>query len=200
MREPANRIIGLRLAIERNEKLLEFATSSRQASIASSTIRSFSPAAQPIHVKSPRHRLLAFQRWLLPGLCLLALASCRTISLFDQAAYENAVSAKVDTLVLMGKATGSYSAHQKEIEAVKRELEKAYEYDLGRPLNKITAAQWQILLDPNRDLVGGFLKMWKNNDSLGATFIAEKKLQIAEAFDQIIGLESGKIKPSQVKQ
>ena len=177
----------------------KFAPSSRQAAIVSSTIRSF-----PNHigrpVKSPHPHTLALQRWFLAGLCLMALASCRTISLFDQAAYEHAVSAKVDTLALMDKATESYSAHQKEIDSVKRELAKAYEYDLGRPLNKITATQWKILLDPNRDLVGGFLKMWKSSGSLGATFIAEKKPQIAEAFDQIIGLESGKIKPSQVKQ
>ena len=151
-------------------------------------------------MKSSHSHVLAFRRWFLPGLCLLALASCRTISLFDQAAYEQAISAKVDTLALMDKATESYSAHQKEIDAVKRELDKAYEYDLGRPLNKITATQWKILLDPDRHLVGGFLKMWKSKGSLGATFVAEKKIQIAEAFDQIIGLESGKIKPSQVTQ
>jgi hypothetical protein len=83
---------------------------------------------------------------------------------------------------------------------VRTELEKAYEYDRGRPLNRITVTQWEILLSSDRNLVGGFLKMWKNKGSLGATFVAEKKTQIAEAFDQIIGLESGKIKPSQVKQ
>jgi hypothetical protein len=144
--------------------------------------------------------MLALRRGFLAVLCLAVLASCRTISLYDQAAYEHAVSAKVDTLALMDKATESYSAHRKEIDALKRQLEKAYEYDLGRPLNKMTTEQWRILLDPNRNLVGGFLKMWKGRDSLGATFIAEKKPQIARAFDQIIGLESGKIKPSEVTQ
>lgn len=132
------------------------------------------------------------------GLCLVA--ACSTISTYDQAAYEHATSAKVDTLALMDKATESYSTHQREIDAVRTELEKAYEYDRGRPLNRITVTQWGILLSPDRNLVGGFLKMWKNKGSLGATFVAEKKTQIAEAFDQIIGLESGKIKPSQVKQ
>jgi hypothetical protein len=136
---------------------------------------------------------------LLPSLCLIGLASCSTISTYDQAAYEHATSAKVDTLALMDKATESYGAHEKEITAVRTELEKAYEYDLGRPLNKITVAQWAILLDPERNLVGGFLKMWKSKDSVGATFVTNKKKQIGEAFDQIIGLESGKIKPSQVK-
>jgi hypothetical protein len=41
---------------------------------------------------------------------------CSTISTYDQAAYEYATSAKVDTLALMDKATGSYSDHQKAYE------------------------------------------------------------------------------------
>lgn len=142
---------------------------------------------------------MKFPLRLLPSLCLIALASCSTISTYDQAAYEHATSAKVDTLALIDKATESYSAHEKEIAAVRTELQKAYEYDLGRPLNKITVAQWAILLDPERDLVGGFLKMWKSKGSVSAFLVTAKKKQIGEAFDQIIGLESGKIKPSQVK-
>ena len=140
-----------------------------------------------------------FPRRLVPTLCFFAVASCSTISTYDQAAYEHATSAKVDTLALIDKATESYSSHEKEIIAVRTELEKAYEYDLGRPLNKITVAQWAVLLDPERDLVGGFLKMWKSKGSVSAYFVTAKKKQIGEAFDQIIGLESGKIKPSQVK-
>lgn len=135
-------------------------------------------------------------RRLLPSLCLFALASCSTISTYDQAAYEHATSAKVDTLALMDKATGNYGDYQKDVDAVTTVLEKAYEYDLGRPKNSITAAQWKILLDPDRNLVGGFLKTWKNKGSLSPTFVTEKKKQIGDAFDQIIGLESGKLKPT----
>jgi hypothetical protein len=142
---------------------------------------------------------MKFPHRLLPSLCLFAVASCSTISTYDQAAYEHATSVKVDTLALIDKATESYSAYETKIIAVRTELQKAYEYDLGRPLNKITVTQWAILLDPERDLVGGFLKMWKSKGSVGATFVTAKKKQIGEAFDQIIGLESGKIKPSQVK-
>ncbi len=130
----------------------------------------------------------------------LFLAACTLIAHYDQVAYEHATSAKVDTLALMDKATGSYDDHEKEVDALVRQLDKAYEYDRGRSLNKITIAQWNVLRDPNRNLVGGFLKMWKAKGSLSATFIAEKKLQIADAFDQIIALESGKQKPSEVKQ
>jgi hypothetical protein len=128
------------------------------------------------------------------------LAACSLISHYDQVAYEHATSAKVDTLALMGKATSSYDDHEKEVDALVRQLDKAYEYDRGRPLNKITVAQWDILRDPNRDLVGGFLKMWKAKGSLSATFIAEKKKQMGDAFDQIIQFESGKLKPAKVKE
>src|SRR5437588_5440772 len=104
----------------------------------------------------------------------LVVAACSLIAPYDRAAYEHATDAKVDTLALMSKATGSYDEHQKEVEALVTELDKAYEYDRGRQLNKITVAQWDILRDPNRNLVGGFLKTWKTRGSLSATFVAEK--------------------------
>jgi hypothetical protein len=129
----------------------------------------------------------------------LAFLGCSTISNFDQAAYEHATSAKVDALVLMSKATDDYSSHTKQVEALMIQLDKAYEYDRGRQLNRVTIAQWDILRDPNRDLLGGFLKMWKAKGTLSATFVEEKKKQIADAFDQIIQLESGKLKRSQLK-
>jgi hypothetical protein len=131
--------------------------------------------------------------------CLL-LGACTFIAHYDQVAYEHATSAKVDTLALMSKATGTYADHQKEVEALITQLDKAYEYDRGRQLNKITVVQWDVLRDPNRDLVGGFLEMWKAKGSFSATFIAEKKKQIANAFDQIIQLESGKLKSAKVKE
>jgi hypothetical protein len=128
----------------------------------------------------------------------LSLVSCALIAHYDRAAYEHATSAKVDTLALMNKATGSYDEHAKEVEALVLELDKAYEYDRGRQLNKTTVAQWDVLRDPNRNLVGGFLKMWKAKGTLSATFVAEKRRQVADAFDQIIKLESGKPRPTKV--
>src|ERR1700745_651769 len=87
---------------------------------------------------------------------LIASAGCSIIAHFDRVAYEHATSAKVDTLRLMDKATSRYDEHDKEVEALVTQLDKAYEYDRGRELNKITVVQWDILRDPNRDLVGGF--------------------------------------------
>src|SRR5262245_12086158 len=123
------------------------------------------------------------------------LAACSLIAPFDQVSYEHATSAKVDTLALMDKATGSYDEHKKDIDALNLELDKAYEYDRGRALNKLTIAQWQIVRDPNSGLVGEFLNTWKARGSLAPVIIREKKIQIGKAFDKIIALENGKLKP-----
>lgn len=78
--------------------------------------------------------------------------------------------------------------------AFRLELDKAYEYERGRPLNQDTIAQWDLLRDPNRDLLGGFLSEWKQDGPLKPVYIKRKKAQIGKAFDEIILLESGKIK------
>jgi hypothetical protein len=124
------------------------------------------------------------------------LFGCSTISTYDQAAYEKAVNAKVDTLALMDKATSDYADNQKDIDALNLELAKAYEYEKGRPQNIDTVKQWDILLDPNHNLFGGFMKEWKESGSLKSAYVADKKSQIGTAFDQITGLESGKNKPT----
>lgn len=140
----------------------------------------------------------AYHRCVIAFSVCAILAGCTLVARYDRAAYEHATSAKVDTLALMQKATGSYSDHEKEVEALVLQLDKAYEYDRGRQLNTITVAQWEVLRDPNRNLVGGFLKMWKAKGALNAAFVAEKKRQVADAFDQIIQLESGKPRPTKV--
>src|SRR5437588_5861695 len=87
---------------------------------------------------------------LLPVLVCACFSACSLIAHYDQTAYEHATDAKVDTLALMNKATDDYQAHEKEVETLINQLDKAYEYDRGRQLNQITVAQWDILRDPNR--------------------------------------------------
>lgn len=143
-------------------------------------------------------------RFILPFTVSLAtfwlFAACSTISTYDQAAYEHATSAKAETLALMDKATNSYSSQAKDITALKLTLDKAYEYDKGRPLNQVTIALWDKLLDPQHDLLGGFLRDWKEDGTESVTAIAEKKKQIGEGFDLISGLESKKIKPADAQE
>jgi hypothetical protein len=125
--------------------------------------------------------------------CLM-LAACSTIATYDQNAYEKATGAKAEALALMEKAVGSFVSHENEIEAVSLTIDKAYEYDRGRALNFITVKQWEILRDPNRNLFGGFIRRWHEKGALSPAYINEKKPDIAEAFDQIIELERGKLK------
>jgi hypothetical protein len=136
--------------------------------------------------------LLSFPRPLLLLLVTAVLAACSTISPYDQTAYSQTVDAKVDALALMDKATGSYDSHRQEITDVTLEMDKAYEYEKGRALNQLTISQWDILLSPDHDLFGGFLKMWQQKGTLSPFFIAAKKKQVANGFDQIIQLEAAK--------
>jgi hypothetical protein len=125
----------------------------------------------------------------------LFYACAPRIALYNETAYSNAVALKVESLALMGKATDSSSAHVQEISTLETNIEKAYQYVRWLPRNELTVAQWEILKDPNRDLLGGFLKKWENEKVLHVVFIEEKKKQISNTFDEILKLETGKNKP-----
>lgn len=133
-------------------------------------------------------RSLFLSGWLI----LTGLSGCNTISPYDQMAYAQSVSVKVDALALMDKATDSYDSHRKDIETINLEVDKAYEYEKGRAKNMITVQQWDLLRSPNHDLFGGFLKSWQTKGHLSAYFVAAKKKQVSTAFDQIIQLEAEK--------
>jgi len=128
--------------------------------------------------------------------CLLLVTACSTIATYDQVAYEHATDAKVDTLALMDKATSPYGDHIKDIEAVQLELAKAAEYDNGRPLNHYTIELWNTLRGEN-GILNRFLMSWKKSGSLSSAFINDKKEHVAREFDDIIQLESGKVKTQQ---
>jgi hypothetical protein len=129
-----------------------------------------------------------------------AVTSCRpTISTFSPVAYEQATSLKVDALAVMDRATEPYAEHRAEAESLGVRLAKAYEFAKGRPKNDLSARQWQILIDPERHLLGGFLARWKKEAKLSTTFVTEAKGLVSDAFDTVIGLESGKLKPDQVR-
>ncbi len=128
----------------------------------------------------------------------LIFLSCSTISHFNQRAYEQATELKVEALALMDKAVRPFAEHRPEAEILRLNIEKAYEYAKGLPKNEITARQWEILKDPNRKLLGGFLKRWEEKSKLSEVFIREAKTQVAEGFDTIIELESGKRKPEEI--
>ena len=124
--------------------------------------------------------------------------ACYSISLYDHYAYTQATGLKVDSLKLMDKAAEDFSKHEAEADDLLTRIEKAYEYEKARPKNVITTKMWEKLKDPEKNLLGGFLKIWEEKKTLSRTFIEEAKKSVCDAFDQIIGLESGKIKKSEV--
>jgi hypothetical protein len=139
---------------------------------------------------------------LLRGVMVLILLSsmlqCASLSPFSPTAYQYATSLKVESLMLMDKATEPYATHQAAVEALTTKVDIAYEYAKGRPNNEISTRQWESLKDPNRHLLGGFLRRWQAESRLAPPFVEEAKGLVSDAFDTIIGLESGKVKAGAV--
>jgi hypothetical protein len=85
------------------------------------------------------------RRGLSPLLSVLSLIlvstgmQCTSISPFSPTAYQHATSLKVESLMLMDKATEPYASHEAEVEALKTKVDIAYEYANGRPKNEISA-------------------------------------------------------------
>jgi uncharacterized membrane protein len=128
----------------------------------------------------------------------ISVFGCATISQFDQYAYVQTTSLKVDALGLMDLAIDDYSEHADEVAELKANLQKIYEYEKNRPKNEITVKMWEKLLDRDGHLIGGFLAKWENQGKQSQVFITEAKKIIGPAFDQIAQLESKKIKPSEL--
>ena len=98
----------------------------------------------------------------------------------------------------MSFATLPYPDFEEEVAFLNTELDKAYEYAKGRPNNETSTKQWKILINPDANLLGGFLKRWEAEDTLSSMFVTEMQGLVGDAFDTIIGLESGKIDPSEI--
>lgn len=114
------------------------------------------------------------------------------IAQFNAEAYKNATSLKAETLSLIDKSGEAYSTRKKEVEVLTTKIDAAYEYVAGLPNNQITAQQWQVLRDPNGVLYGAFVRVWQRQGTVSPAFRTQCKLQMAEAFDQIICLEANK--------
>ena len=127
----------------------------------------------------------------------LFFAACATISKFDQYAYEQTTSLKVDALNVMNLATEKYDSSANAVLTVNTSIDKMVEYEKNRPKNEVSEKMWVILQDSSQNLYGGFIKRWKKEGTLDTAFIKESQKMVGQAFDQISELESGKIKSQQ---
>lgn len=132
---------------------------------------------------------------------MLLFSSCATsISSYDQQAYTQTTSIKVDVLNIMDLAKDEYNNHIQAIQNLQTNLQKIYEYEKNRPKNDITMKLWDKLLDKNGHLLGGFMEKWKSGIKMSDTFISNCKNQVGDAFDIIAGLESQKIKKTDLSK
>ena len=151
-----------------------------------------------MRTNNPRYKILRVSSFAFV-LILLSLCTCSHIAPYSHFAYQQTISLKVEALTLMDKASEPYANHEKEIKELESKIEKAYEYAKGRPKNEHSTKLWQILMNPDRNLLGGFIKRWQEKTTLSDKFIEEAKGLVADAFDNLSGLEIGKIKKSEVK-
>ena len=122
----------------------------------------------------------------------IGIISCTTTAQFDQVAYTQITSVESDALSLMDKATEDYSTHTQEIDDVSNKIQKAYLYDKNRPNNKKAEEMWNLIIDPEGHLYGGFLARWKAESKLNTAFINEAKKKMEVNFDRLKQLESKK--------
>lgn len=129
---------------------------------------------------------------------LISSLSCVSISRFDQYSYAQTTAIKVDALELMDLAVNDYSLYEKTDREFQTKLKKIYEYEKNKPKNDFSIKLWTKLIDPNGHLLVGFLNKWKTEKKLNEMFVSEEKKLVDKAFDQIIGLEIKKTKPSAI--
>ncbi len=127
---------------------------------------------------------------------LILLISCKpTIALYDQYAFTQATSLKVDLQNLALESDSvSYDIAKPDIDRVNTELQKAYEYNKGRDLNSLSTKQYEILVS-DKDFYKQFLNNWKSSGKENETFAQNVSEKIGQLLDQIIKLENGKNKP-----
>jgi len=126
---------------------------------------------------------------------VLLIGCTATVATFNQKAYEQATSLKVEALALMDKAVDPSSDYGTAIASLKLEVEEAYEYAKGLPKNDESIHQWEIIRNPDHNSLFGFLRRWEQMGPLDQPFIDEAKGLVSEGFDAVVGLESGKPRP-----
>ena len=136
-----------------------------------------------------------FYLFILAFFLLANLQSCGSMARYDPIAYTQIIDAENEALLLMNLATQDFSKHRKTVSEVQKKIHKAYLYDKNRPKNEITAAMWELMLDPKANLWGGFIEKWKKDGKLSPAFVQEAKIIVQKNFDKIAQLESKKIKP-----
>jgi hypothetical protein len=95
----------------------------------------------------------------------------------------------------MDNAVDSIGSHIKEVSDLEMKIEKAHQYVMWLPRNELTVKQWEVLMKPDGGLLGEFLSRWKEEKVLNKGYVKASKILVEQAFNEIIKLETGKVKP-----
>ena len=128
---------------------------------------------------------------------IFVLQGCKPfIALYDQYAYTQATSLKVDIQNLaLESATTTYKDAKGDIKNVIVALQKAYQYSKGRDNNSLSTKQYEILLADDH-FFKTFINNWQTKGMESAVFAKDVSDQTGNLMDQIIKLENGKNKNS----
>lgn len=130
------------------------------------------------------------------SLFLLLSCSATKTALYDQYSYQKTTELKVTSLQLISNATTAYNLHKMEADKLLLEIDQQIEYEKNKPNNEITFAMWQLVRDDEKNVLGGFIKKWREKNSFSPIFVDEAKKQIQNAFDVLIQYEVKKDKQS----
>jgi uncharacterized protein YegP (UPF0339 family) len=127
---------------------------------------------------------------LLAGLAVVvAVNGCALIGKFDQNSYNAAQALKEDAVGIVLHPSPSAVDNL----AVRLDAAVAYETGKGKA-NKISVAQWKLIANPHANLLGGWIKLYRQGATMSPTYSEEKARQIGLAFDEVLKLEGGKIR------
>ncbi|CAM1361578.1 conserved exported hypothetical protein [Tenacibaculum litopenaei] len=132
---------------------------------------------------------------LLIGLCLVSLfCACDTMksASYDAYAHKQTIAIKTSSEELIDKGVYSYESYETEVRALMNKIDSLMVYEQHKKHQKISLSMWKVLIDKDRNLLGGYLGRWKSKGKLPAVFVAEAKVQIMAAFDALIAYEAQK--------
>ncbi len=112
---------------------------------------------------------------------------------FDAMAFSKGQTIKNAAVELIGMSTNDYSASEGRVNEFQHMVDTQIETETARgEKNQKSVDMWKLLMNPNQNLMGGFLKRWKDKGKLSSTFVNEIKPLVSRNIDKILSLESKK--------
>ena len=121
----------------------------------------------------------------------LIVSAC-AVSVFSPQALDFGVQIKTEALALMDEATNDFASHAGAVSQLRQRMDAALTLASGRSNNAESTRQWELMNDPNGNLLGGFLSRWEQRGPLSRAFIDGRKEQVSLGLDDIVDTENAK--------